>query len=287
MDYQTAQAHFNGRAPTWRKVGRRTHLRRDAEVQDEPIYLRFWETDIITYFPDGRFVIDHGGHPTMTTKDRIRRFAPGGCTLWNDSRLRVLYLWTPKGPRPWKNGAHFNAKYARLDLTAMNSVNATDVAQTIRRYSVEYVRKLVFHGMPDPGGKGDCAFCAQRVGKEIEAYADAHYLSHIRKGQMPSSLGLAAALCDEAHRTGTPATDLEEMVATSWASRRNVWKPIRTYQDALARAEADLMGQKKPRLVPTQFRGDLRCIIESYLLLQLGFEFTREVPRRQSRGFAR
>jgi hypothetical protein len=47
-----------------------------------------YETDIITYYPDGTFVADNGGFNTPTTSTRCNQFGPEGwCFFHHNKKL--------------------------------------------------------------------------------------------------------------------------------------------------------------------------------------------------------
>jgi len=285
MNYQEALACFTSRAPFRRKLAHKTYLWRHKEPLNSTLYLQLFDTDIIRYHPDGSFSLNHGGHPTMTTKDRIRLYSPGKCSMWRADEW--IYLHTPKGLRPWKNNARFDKNFNRLDLQGLNRVDAGSMRVKARQYAIAYVRKLVYHGLPDPGGPRDCALCFMGAFRddadEIEP-DDTHHLEHIRKGTMPSSLMVRALFCAQA--SGGRAREAA-MVMNCWSSKRALWRTPPTYEQALEATEEKLMGTFRPRLTPINYRVEMRELLEKYLLLQLGFEVTEERSRAPAGGWKR
>lgn len=77
MDYQTADSKLTGRCQWQRKIGNNTWLIRDADA----IHVKLHNTDIITFFSDGRVKLNSGGRRTSTTKNRINEFMSTGWYL--------------------------------------------------------------------------------------------------------------------------------------------------------------------------------------------------------------
>ena len=55
--------------------------------------IRLHSTDVVTYYPNGKIMIDSGGWRTVTTKDRINQFSP--FHIWSDKQ--VWYASIPVG----------------------------------------------------------------------------------------------------------------------------------------------------------------------------------------------
>ena len=67
-NYNAAVLALGGRL--YRKIAHNTHLmRRDTGA----IAVRYHHTDVVTFYSDGRTVLDTGGWDTNTTRERIRR----------------------------------------------------------------------------------------------------------------------------------------------------------------------------------------------------------------------
>jgi len=196
-------------------------------------------------------------------------------------------LRTPKGRRPWKNDARFDKNFNRLDLQGMNRVDASSMRVKAREYAMAYVHKLVYHGLPDPGGSRDCALCIKHKSRDHLDMKpdDDHCLKHIRKGTMPSSLILRALYSKESQGRHLSSSREEVMVHRCWSSKRASWRAPLTYEQALAMTEEKLMGTFEPRLTPIDCRFGIRELLENYLLLQLGFEITQERLRDRANGY--
>lgn len=58
-----------------KKLANNTYIvRKEANV----LAIRLHSTDILTYHPDGRIVVDSGGYKRVTTKARINEYLGGG-----------------------------------------------------------------------------------------------------------------------------------------------------------------------------------------------------------------
>jgi hypothetical protein len=56
-----------------RKIAHNTHLHR---IDADTIAVRLHSTDVLTLHRDGRAVLSSGGWRTVTTKERLNRYAP-------------------------------------------------------------------------------------------------------------------------------------------------------------------------------------------------------------------
>lgn len=72
--YSDADQLLQGRNHQSRKIGNNTYLVRYTDWGN--IAVRLHATDIVTYYPDGRIVLNTGGWKTVTTKSRINEFSP-------------------------------------------------------------------------------------------------------------------------------------------------------------------------------------------------------------------
>lgn len=66
IDLRTRQGR--GYAKLWHNVY--------LEPRGEAIAVRYYNTDIVTYYPDGRIELRNGGWQTVTTKQNISAFSP-------------------------------------------------------------------------------------------------------------------------------------------------------------------------------------------------------------------
>ncbi len=110
MTYEEADALLRGRCRNRRKIANNTYLirggsaptggwHRDASgdmVREKKsvLLVRLRVTNVVTYGPDGRVWLSHGGYQTRTTKDRINRFGPDGVRIFQRN-----YAWFVDLPR--------------------------------------------------------------------------------------------------------------------------------------------------------------------------------------------
>ena len=72
MNYQEADQQLQGRCYDARKIANNTWLER---LDDELIGVRLHSTYIVKFRANGDVIIDSGGWRTVTTKERINRYA--------------------------------------------------------------------------------------------------------------------------------------------------------------------------------------------------------------------
>ena len=103
-NYEQAAAHeakikpIRGRAVECKPVGQRniTHatIRRDAD----DIVVRIYRTDIVRYKPDGRIIVNQGGHASNATRAYLNAMMKGyfgshqGVTIWSDSNTKGWFI---------------------------------------------------------------------------------------------------------------------------------------------------------------------------------------------------
>lgn len=89
MNEMTVQEMLKGvKYVTKRKLKRCTV----AYVDDNNIKrIRFWRTDILTFYPNGRVKITLNGYWTPTTIQRVNQFIERGCYLHTRNKKRMLY----------------------------------------------------------------------------------------------------------------------------------------------------------------------------------------------------
>lgn len=72
--YAAAKEYLDGGLnPKNRRVGKTSYL---AMQPDDSISLVLHRTSVVTYMPDGTFILDHGGFRTVTTQTWINTFSP-------------------------------------------------------------------------------------------------------------------------------------------------------------------------------------------------------------------
>lgn len=178
-----------------RKIGNNTYLeRRDAET----IAVRLHATDIVIFHSDGSATLHDGGYLTVTTKDRLNKYAP--CPRISSVRGRWFV-----GDAPYFDGVRVSDSGEIL-----NSQDGPDVAtedtenRAMRRrisayvslYTDDRIRELVADAQAN-GTNGDCFFCNMRTTDDGTPAGDAfgdtdHLISHLEEGYTMASLALNA-----------------------------------------------------------------------------------------------
>lgn len=101
MNYQEAERELaRGRNGHRRLPGRSTYLHR----VNGGIAMKYHDTDVVVWYPNGRVRLNNGGHDTLTTRQRMSRVT--GVRVGRD-RGRTLVMTFPGGRRttyPYRNG---------------------------------------------------------------------------------------------------------------------------------------------------------------------------------------
>lgn len=184
MNFQELDQSLTGRNKQSRKLANNTYAARDGD----DIVIRLHSTNIVTYKPDGRVVLDTGGWKTKTTRDRINQYSPvkiHQCkSIWyvgvghTSTHLYEDLMWVDQG----------------LNIHAKPIEDANDIVKaktklraSAKRYAKDYVDALLEGKIEEPSG-GDCWSCYMKAGDGTRPLADAsHILSHIEdKYYVPS-----------------------------------------------------------------------------------------------------
>ena len=81
-----------------KKVDHNTHLR----MEDGNAVICLWGTDIVSISPDDIYTLNAGGYQTVTTKDRLNKFAPV-------SVYQVKNVWYINDRVPFFDGIRVNS----------------------------------------------------------------------------------------------------------------------------------------------------------------------------------
>lgn len=164
LTYEEARSMMERARNGRRKLENNTWLeRRTTNAPKDRTYksayaVRLHDTDVVTLHPDGSYTLNSGGWRTVTTKDRINRYAPG--VISSDRGTWYYYpklgRWDLKFPfadgmRVWANG---QVEGVGLDESAIRR----DILKQIRVYIDGFAAHVVKHGLADPG-PGDCWGC--------------------------------------------------------------------------------------------------------------------------------
>jgi hypothetical protein len=92
------------------KVANNTYMTREA---DGTIRYRLHSTDVVIHHPDGTFTLNSGGWHTVTTKERINRYAP--CRVYQQAfewfvvGRDAALNWDWDHPYPFEDGMRVDA----------------------------------------------------------------------------------------------------------------------------------------------------------------------------------
>lgn len=180
-DYAEALRHLGNR-PGYR-AGHNTRVVREGYAGLPA--LRYHDTDVVTYHPDGSLVLDSGGWRTVTTKDRLNQV--GAVRVW--SERSVWYVG-------WHSGIHAFADGIRLypDGRVEGADPDPRAGQreraAIRRYADRYMMRLAAGtlGSPGPGDCWDCALRDMATGKPMGDGKPEHLRSHLAERYYVPSL---------------------------------------------------------------------------------------------------
>jgi len=191
MNYKTASEKLGERAS--KKLGNNTYLqRRGYATSEDKIAVRLHETDVLTFTPSGRTILDSGGWRTVTTKDRMNSYLPMGFAVWSDKGDWSLY----------RNGSRVAAYRDGLTIGPRGgihgaaSVRETKGRATLKKRITAYAKACAASLPLDYPDAGDCLYCQLRTGDD-QSLGDAmkdtdHLLSHMAEGYIVPSLVWAA-----------------------------------------------------------------------------------------------
>ena len=183
MNYKTAAERLGKRAS--KKLGNNTYLK---QRRKDKIAVRLHETDVLTFTPSGRTILDSGGWRTMTTKDRMNTYLPMGFAVWSDKGDWSLYL---NGSRvaAYRDGLTIGP---RGGIHGAASVREVKGRATLKKRITAY-SKLCAASIPlDEPSRGDCWYCVLNTDTS-QSLGDAigntdHLLSHMKEGYVVPSL---------------------------------------------------------------------------------------------------
>lgn len=295
----------SGRPRLGRKLANQTYaylyeMSEPTELGDplpppERIEVELFEKEIICYHSDGNFKVNnHSYWASPTTKDRFRRFLPGGgyVSSWRFNEYsRPLQLRPAKarvwclslrggGCHPWKNDATYSYNGHRKELILeVNETDANKLCHLIQTFAMESIKELNAGAL---GASEDCEECVVLDGEierafagngflttEQEHWMQRHALQHVLEQKPSMSLTYTA--------TKNYGSDDASLAAYLMAKEnQSVWKKklVRTKEQRAQRIERLLT---EPRLSelglhPPRYNKYLRWLIERHLLVTFGFE---------------
>jgi hypothetical protein len=148
------------------------------------IVVRLHQTNIVTYFPNGKVVLNSGNWRTVTTKARLNEFSPFN-VFQNKGIWSVGFPGVGESVLFQDGLTYFKGKFSNY---AKSDNKETKLRKKIRDYSKLVVSKLP---LPLPSGQ-DCWFCGLRTedGKPLGecSHNTDHLISHIKEKYVVPSL---------------------------------------------------------------------------------------------------
>lgn len=193
MTYEKLDAMLQGRNRTSRKLANNTYALRSAvgPGRSPVIVIRLHKTNIITFHSDGVVEVTTGGWQTVTTKDRLNNYLPGGWRVYSD---RGVWYWhgadTNSTGIPFSDGDVINVSPngdSALQAQAKpdDAVKTMKLRERVRRFAKRFAAQLPV-GRPDAG---DCFYCHlvdQKTGQPLPG--GDHILSHVDEDYFVPSL---------------------------------------------------------------------------------------------------
>lgn len=162
---------------------------------DGGVAIRLHATDVVTLRDDGRAVLSSGGWATVTTKDRINKYAPASVY----SRAGVWYIDDRDDtPTLFYDGMTVDRTGYPLKprKTARYEKRLTALKKQARTYAKAYVAELQAGQIAYPSS-GDCWGCAFATKEHTEPMGVDHLRQHIKERYYVPSL-----LVNAAHEAG-------------------------------------------------------------------------------------
>jgi len=198
MDYNSALSFLEtGRKQKRKKYANNTWI---EKKEDDSIGVILHETEVITFYPDGRVKLDSGGWKTPTTKNRLNYIESH--FIFQDKSTWYVSQLGGKGYETYGDMWKKERAFIFQDGMILSPDGTSDAPlydpkkekaeqkkkKLIRKYCQEYITAL-FNGEVEAPGNGDCWFCLMSVaegkdkGKSLgEATGDTSHLdSHIQE----------------------------------------------------------------------------------------------------------
>ncbi len=160
-DYGYWTDFLNGRAH--RKVANNTYARLE---DDGRIVVKYHDTDILTFFPNGEVEYQSGGWLTYTTKDRFNRFGAHGVQISQDKGRWYLYR---RGDWHDVVSDYYDGMRVKDGQLATGIKHTGDpdkkikaaIDRYVKLYTDEKVAEMI--AASQEAALGDCWYCQMRV----------------------------------------------------------------------------------------------------------------------------
>lgn len=161
----------------------------EYERADGSKVIRLHLTDIITFNLDGSVTLNSGGWQTVTTKDRMNKFAP--CRVFQEKSVWYVSLdggWDRKNRIPYKDGITIHPD-GSVTGEGEDPAKFKKLQKQIDRYVKGFMAALEARkvGVPSNGDCWGCLFKDTKTGREV--MGSSHILDHFKeKYYVPSLL---------------------------------------------------------------------------------------------------
>lgn len=164
--------------------------------------IRLHYTDIMVFRPDGSIFLDSGGWKTVTTKERMNRYLPGGMSLYQQDGFWYLDYhpsgWGAEGgwtvPYTDKIVIPADLSKPKQDAIALNEVATHKrLKRLINKMCREVKQMMDSNTLPTPNA-GDCWTCSMfehaqlRENPRGKLSDSTHIVSHLEEGYIHGSL---------------------------------------------------------------------------------------------------
>ena len=176
------RADINGKP---RKIANNTF---EYQTDNGERVVRLHITDIITFKPGGKIILDSGGWKTVTTKDRFNNHIGNGWRVYSDKgSWYVVRYGDDIDPAPYFDGMVLPDDYEKPKAKII------DADRALTKDINKFVR-LLDDNIPQPSS-GDCWLCLmfnqdQKPG--AKSHDPNHLREHINEGYMHGALVLSA-----------------------------------------------------------------------------------------------
>ncbi len=156
-----------GRNKDDRPIANNTRVIRRSE---HSIAIRLHETDILTFHSNGAIQFFTGGWKTVTTKDRINRFAPSGISIYSEKFLWYLKIgdWQSGKRYLFEDAMWIDANGNVIDSELKPIPEHSPEAEKAKRKQLAKIDKFIRNGLKRLAAgeisqsEGDCWICSMK-----------------------------------------------------------------------------------------------------------------------------
>ena len=160
-------------------------------LEGDDIGLRYHDTIVVRWNPDGSISLDSGGWTTATTKSRMNEYLPNGWMVYQE---RGVWYLSNRWEATWvyRDGITIHPDGAVAGAAPKEEVaEVQKKRKQVRAYATRFVQALAAGEVPSPSN-GDCWYCLFHTedGRSLgEATKDdSHLWAHIEENYYVPSL---------------------------------------------------------------------------------------------------